>query len=424
MAYFDLVRTIGGFGPVLLLGQIDGWILFLNDQGLWRTDGTSSGTQLVTDAIATDPINGRGRLIGTSLEGAILFSVDELWRTDGTSAGTSLVADINPQGGSEPTPVGRLSDGTVLFAANDSIHGDELWRTDGTAAGTRLVADLVPGSRWSSPQPGFTLSDGGVLFASAAWDFGLWRTDGTASGTTRIDSVLYPELFGELPEGGVLLSAMDDEYGVELWYTDGSPAGTRLVADIWPGPSSSWPHFVGRLPNGEMILGAQQKGLDLSLWRSDGTREGTRLIVDISQDSFERLEGLGNLPSGRVLFYRKKEFGLADPQIWVTDGTSSGTVTVGTVTGWLPFLEPLFIIGSTAYFSEFEASTRVWRTNGSESDFQLISTNLDRIRLLAVDGHRALVLGSTEEDGLGLWWYEMPMWWARRGAIRSRARPG
>ena len=46
---------------------------------------------------------------------------------------------------SHPGSFAALPDDTVLFAADDGVHGRELWRTDGTAAGTAMVADLAPG---------------------------------------------------------------------------------------------------------------------------------------------------------------------------------------------------------------------------------------------------------------------------------------
>src|SRR5436190_19024387 len=33
--------------------------------------------------------------------------------------------------------------------------------------------------------------------------------------------------------------------GVEPWITDGTPAGTRLLGDLVPGPAPSYPRFVG-----------------------------------------------------------------------------------------------------------------------------------------------------------------------------------
>ena len=41
--------------------------------------------------------------------------------------------------------------------------------------------------------------------------------------------------------GTIWFAATDAEHGRELWRTDGTPAGTRLAADILPGPFSSDP---------------------------------------------------------------------------------------------------------------------------------------------------------------------------------------
>ena len=39
--------------------------------------------------------------------------------------------------------------------------------------------------------------------------------------------------------GGVFFLGQDIDHGIEAWVTDGTPAGTRLLKDIFPGPSSS-----------------------------------------------------------------------------------------------------------------------------------------------------------------------------------------
>src|SRR6478736_5083872 len=76
----------------------------------------------------------------------------ELWKTDGTSAGTTLVTDLSP-GASSSYP-GDLANvnGTLFFRANDGTHGDELWKSDGTAAGTVMVADIRAGLAGSNPR--------------------------------------------------------------------------------------------------------------------------------------------------------------------------------------------------------------------------------------------------------------------------------
>jgi ELWxxDGT repeat protein len=87
----------------------------------------------------------------------------ELWKSDGTTAGTQLVVDLVPGLGSGCPPYdggGVNYTGFVfaergaqraLFAATNGIGGIELWRTDGTAAGTVLHADIQPGGLGSFP---------------------------------------------------------------------------------------------------------------------------------------------------------------------------------------------------------------------------------------------------------------------------------
>lgn len=77
--------------------------------------------------------------------------------------------------------------------------------------------------------------------------------------------------------------------GRELWVTDGSPAGTRLVKDVSPGTLST--HFS----NQERALGADffqlggyvywrrsgEINQNFELWRTDGTAEGTALVLSL-----------------------------------------------------------------------------------------------------------------------------------------------
>lgn len=66
----------------------------------------------------------------------------ELWKTDGTTEGTELVRDISPgELGSDPEHL-TFYDGVLYFTANDGVHGRELWRSDGTEEGTFLLRDF------------------------------------------------------------------------------------------------------------------------------------------------------------------------------------------------------------------------------------------------------------------------------------------
>ena len=88
---------------------------------------------------------------------------------------------------SYPTGFATLADGSVVFSADDGVHGRELWRTDGTAEGTLQIADVVPGLR--SSEPDLIESVGREAYFTAWNVFGgreVWRTDGTAKGTRRV----------------------------------------------------------------------------------------------------------------------------------------------------------------------------------------------------------------------------------------------
>jgi ELWxxDGT repeat protein len=118
------------------------------------------------------------------VNGSVLFSAEdgvhgrELWRTDGTAGGTTLIKDISPGAGSSfPTSLVALG-GKFYFAARDGVHGVELWQSDGSDAGTTLVADIAPGARSSSPS-GLVAMGSSLYFVANDGSTGveLWKLD-------------------------------------------------------------------------------------------------------------------------------------------------------------------------------------------------------------------------------------------------------
>jgi ELWxxDGT repeat protein len=90
------------------------------------------------------------------------------------------------------------------------------------------------------------------------------------------------------PVGNRLLFAARDEGGVEPWVTDGTPAGTRRLLDLQPGPGGSAPD--GLVSAGERAFFSADDGSHgRELWESDGTPEGTRMLTDLNPGGYSGL---------------------------------------------------------------------------------------------------------------------------------------
>lgn len=205
------------------------------------------------------------------------------------------VADLKNQGsngdGLDLTPMLEVG-GVVYFRGRDAAHGWELWRTEGTAESTRLVRDICPGPCDSSPAE-LTGLGGEVYFFAEDGLTGreLWRSDGTAAGTLLVRDVC-PGSCGAISNLGLLpraalvragdrlfFRADDSSYGIELWTSDGTFAGTRRVTDLCPGPCSGQ-IFDLTAAGTEVVFRGDDPAHGLEPWRSDGTAEGTSLLGD------------------------------------------------------------------------------------------------------------------------------------------------
>jgi ELWxxDGT repeat protein len=316
-----------------------------NGRELWKSDGTNTGTVIVKDAWSG--LN-HGMLEPTAVyrqfvqaNGLLYFAADngvagyELWKSDGTTAGTVLVEDITPGSvGSNLFHVGAVngvavflnfsgvlsiwkSDGTaagtheiksigftfidcvqstgvaLYFYGTDSATGGEIWKTDGTAAGTVLLKDIMPGTNGSNPCP-FAQKDGVVFFAASETATGreVWRTDGTPAGTTLLKD-LVPGATSSVTAGVAAIS-LDDLIlftaqpaagsGAEVWRSDGTAAGTFVLADIRPGTSGSNAFYIGAAGGSVFMSAADEGTFGRELWRiarqkSDFDGEG---IADVT----------------------------------------------------------------------------------------------------------------------------------------------
>ena len=147
-----------------------------------------------------------------------------------------------------------------------------------------------------------------------AWNSG--RSDGTPAGTVLVKDI-YRGSKSSFPShlvnvNGTLFFVADDGiHGWELWKSDGTAAGTKLVKDIWPGTSNSinvdsgfGDTFVAFVEltnvNGTLFFAANDGVHGQELWKSDGTRAGTVLVKDFFPGSFFS-STFGTLPNSTGL---------------------------------------------------------------------------------------------------------------------------
>lgn len=84
--------------------------------------------------------------------------------------------------------------------------------------------------------------------------------------------------------GTMLLASTTDAEGNELWATDGTAAGTRMVKDIYPGMPESSPQNLTAYAGKVYFSAEGEDGKGREVWSSDGTTAGTVRVSDLNAD--------------------------------------------------------------------------------------------------------------------------------------------
>jgi ELWxxDGT repeat protein len=380
-------------GDEIWLGGFEG------DQcGVWRTDGTAEGTELLFTVGEDTEIISPFALAWDQLAVEVYdWDEDEieLRRIDPAGESVSILRGEAGCGGGfgirDLTPF----DGDLFFAGFAEPGGWTLHRSDGTTAGTVDFGPVFPGWRGSNPSNLTPLGDR-LLFAAQDVEHGFepWVTDGTVEGTHPLRDIHLGNSRGvgriANVAGSVFLQATrlptwevgNTELGgsiqrPELWQTDGSAPGTGPVpwsdAVEWAGlpiaTDGALTLFVGR-NTGELF----------GLWATDGTAAGTRRLIDVSPyilgDEWGRMVGgrwflavggraylSDGTPEGtqEIPFaYSSSESQAAkvgdellfvsEGRLWLTDGTVSGTRPLGISGLFVAWESSLAALGDQAFF--------------------------------------------------------------------------
>jgi ELWxxDGT repeat protein len=346
----------------------------------------------------------------------------ELWKTNGTTTGTTMVTDAEPGTGSS-NPSNFVTVGSVAyFTATTIASGAELWVTDGTSAGTHLVSEFAPGPLSSSTVAVGALGSH-IIVAGDDGSTGphLWSIDGTSAAPVLLAAIgapglAHPNIIGVASNGKAYFAGVNTSTGAKLWVTDGTAAGTHALTDLAPGSSNEFPrsfvevgsnmYFINNIdatgaqlfriretddgieqvtsalaiedystaeqpliPLGSLVLFVATSGGSEQVWRSDGTSGGTFPLV-----AFNSALGNSYLPprftslGSRVIFLTNTAS--AGPSFLATDGSVAGTVNISAVGGFPPT-----VIGAAGPYFYFSPSQNgVYRTDGTLGGTKLLTS--------------------------------------------------
>ncbi|NOK63452.1 MAG: hypothetical protein GFH25_541276n9 [Chloroflexi bacterium AL-N10] len=384
---------------------------------LWISNGTEAGTQMVKDIVPGKKSSNPSRL--TIIGDRLFFTVNEdrtdnneLWVSDGTSKGTYLVHPIVlSESYAELTNFTDLN-GQLFFTAEDENGNFSLWKSNGDPGDMTLVAQLA-----SSGVTGWAemIAIENTLYIIAQSEVGsnLWKSDGSPDGTAVLKHFGYAALntapkdvaLSFIPssndpiwpfspreltnvDGTLFFRGYDEVHGHELWISDGTSEGTRMVVDATAGVISNFPKELTVIGDKLFYVGINY-ATERGIWSSDGTAEGTREIR-----SFPRPE---SPPAALTVVDNMLFFSASDGEeifnreLWKSDGTAAGTVQVKEIvpgsTGSFPF--ELTTVNGLLFFSADDPSShldrRLWRSDGTAAGTYVVEASVEPTNLVGVN---------------------------------------
>lgn len=335
---------------------------FNNGRTLMRSNGTLPGTFDLYSDNSLKPTN----LVHTK-KGTFFSTFSALWRTDGTNGGTVKIKDMPV---SQPEGIRSIIfyRDSIFFIGPNENSGTDLWWSNGTTSGTKRcnLAGVLPNRSLT------VANDSLYFFGYGNNGDNLYKSDGKSFGSKMI-------LLGHGNYGGgtgpihVVGARIYFSYKIngvsDLWVSDGTPASTHVVPKINVSPEGSNPDsYGGATLNDKFIFGANE-GTAVSsstLWITDGTTAGTVPLKNLNPvepgASPTKFFTFGN----HVYFVANTapyNGGFPRDAVWKTDGTEAGTLSVKNQP-----VSRFFAINNQVHFLSYNpgnGSTTIWKTDGT-----------------------------------------------------------
>jgi ELWxxDGT repeat protein len=167
--------------------------------------------------------------------------------------------------------------------------------------------------------------------------------------------------------GSYIFFSVENEFGREIWKTDGTTEGTSMVKDIYKGNKGGGTS-VGACLNSKMIFtGEDDSGAHP--WITDGTNGGTTRLVDLTEINSSILPGT-YIPFKNKMFFTSYSSDYLSTLLWTTDGTSTNTTSFTTIpTGQIYYQtnseEYIYLFVTDYLASSPDEQFKIWRTDGT-----------------------------------------------------------
>jgi ELWxxDGT repeat protein len=400
----------GAGGAMFLGGHHDG-------TALYRTDGTSAGTRVLRTFCSRPTCLRPMQLAEVGGLPLLVATAGDIDRSYRIGASGKLEPAHNAQRARVEVPAIQVVDHQLFTIERDGAQGFMVTRYDGRLSLVRQTAGLptqpsVLGAR-----------DDGLTFLSAPGVTGgrdLIAVDAAGQRTTVAQlatSIVDPPV---LEDGLLWFSGFDAAHGSEPWVSDGTAAGTRMLADLVPGAASPYVFGAGPVRGRTWYvtdvdpatntgrfhrLSMSGSSTDVTLLQTAeysaypsqviGLAGGALVVTTTSSRWYPSGEPSGaNVPMGAPGYVRYPVARHNDaaayyvdemttPSLWRTDGTGSGTVRVTNIPPGPSFrangeaaVTWIAKVGAYTYFdatAQGENARQLWRTDGTAEGTVLVT---------------------------------------------------
>lgn len=307
----------------------------------------------------------------------------QLWASDGTADGTQLLYDF-----ADPQPFGNMvnADTSLLFSAlPPSGQGSGLWATDLTPEGTRFLYDF------GITIDGISVTSIGIYAWGRTYEgqhYEVWRYEAGEATLIHSNGTFIGQILSlsQLDDATIVFFGRSEE-GRALFRSDGTPEGTQPYFLINEGSEFGQRPEMTRVGDKVFFFYDFPESASYTLFVTDGTTEGTLTLGQYRFPSFSDKVPRRIAWNGKFFFGVAPEGApLASQELYCSDGTVAGTIRFDTELD-----RPL----RPAWFTPYKGLLYF------RSDYVSVST----FRVLATDGTPAgtevKISGSSLGSGFG-----------------------